>query len=58
MELSNRWFIGAIIILVGIIALLKNAGLIPDDFWRYFWPVLIILIGLRLILTDKKAPPA
>lgn len=56
MEFSNRWFVGAVVILVGLIWLLKNAGLIPDDFWRYFWPVLIILVGLKLIVTDKKEP--
>jgi hypothetical protein len=54
MSFSNRWFVGAVVILIGLIWLLVNAGVIPADFWQYFLPVLVILIGVKMILVEKK----
>ncbi|MBT4849694.1 hypothetical protein HON36_02495 [Candidatus Parcubacteria bacterium] len=43
---------GAVLIIVGVYFLLKNAGIIEGDFWNYLWPILIILLGLSM--ADKK----
>jgi hypothetical protein len=44
---------GLLFLLGGLILLGNNTGLIPWTFWQYvqgFWPVLVILIGLRIIV--------
>lgn len=46
--------IGAILLIfLGIIFLLNNTGVVPWSIWSYiwqFWPVLIILLGIRILL--------
>lgn len=44
---------GAILLVAGGILLLNTLGIIPWSFWHtvwQFWPVLLILIGLEIIL--------
>lgn len=44
---------GLLILAAGIILLLNNLGTIPWTFWDYvapFWPVLLILLGLKIVL--------
>jgi hypothetical protein len=43
----------AILLLIGLIALLHSTGLI-HSFWRWFWPLLFILLGL-LLLAERAA---
>ncbi len=44
-------FGGLIIICLGVLFLLNNFGTLDfGDFVRHYWPVILILIGLRLIL--------
>jgi hypothetical protein len=42
----------AILLLIGVIALLHSTGLV-HSFWRWFWPLL--LIGLGLMLLAERA---
>ena len=42
--------IGAIIIAVGVIALLVTTGTISGTIWQYTWPTVLIIIGLSFIL--------
>jgi predicted membrane protein len=44
---------GLIIIAIGIILLLQKMNILSGDFWGYFWPVVLILIGLGLIFKNK-----
>jgi len=37
-----------ILLLIGVLALLYQAGAIPY-FWRLFWPLLLIVVGLLLL---------
>ena len=46
-----RW--PAILLLIGVLALLHQAGVIAY-FWRLFWPLLLIMIGL-LLLAERAA---
>jgi hypothetical protein len=43
----------AILLLLGILALLDEAGVI-DHFWSLFWPLLLIMIGVML-LAERAA---
>ncbi len=43
----------AILLLLGILALLHTSGLI-HGFWHLFWPLLLILIGV-LMLAERAA---
>jgi hypothetical protein len=43
----------AILLLIGVLALLHQMGVIPY-FWRLFWPLLLITVGL-LLLAERAA---
>lgn len=43
----------AILLLIGILALLHQMGVIPY-LWRLFWPLLLIMMGL-LMLAERAA---
>jgi hypothetical protein len=43
----------ALLLLIGVIALLHSAGII-HSFWHLFWPLLFILLGL-LLLAERAA---
>jgi hypothetical protein len=43
----------AILLLVGVIALLHTSGVI-HSFWHLFWPLLLIMLGL-LLLAERAA---
>jgi hypothetical protein len=38
----------AFLLLIGVIALLHSTGLV-HSFWRWFWPLLFILLGVLLL---------
>jgi hypothetical protein len=43
---------GLFLVFLGIVFLLTNLGLVPSSVWSElwkFWPVLVILLGLRLL---------
>lgn len=45
-------FGGLFLIFLGIVFLLTNLGLVPSSIWGElwkFWPVLVILLGMRLL---------
>lgn len=44
---------GLIIIVIGVLLLLQHFGLITGDVWSVFWPVVLILAGLVLVLGRK-----
>jgi hypothetical protein len=43
-------FFGLLIILIGALLLLNNWGLLEGGFWGWFWPLLLVVIGLSIIL--------
>ncbi|OGY93481.1 MAG: hypothetical protein A2406_01110 [Candidatus Komeilibacteria bacterium RIFOXYC1_FULL_37_11] len=44
---------GLILVILGILFLLEEMGIIHGDFWGYFWPVILIVLGLNLMKKDK-----
>jgi predicted lipid-binding transport protein (Tim44 family) len=52
----------AVLLLIGVLALLHQAGVI-EGWWHLFWPLLLILIGViklaeRAALASEPYPPA
>jgi len=44
---------GLILIFIGAFFQLKELELLSSDVWRYFWPVLLIVIGLGIIFSQN-----
>jgi apolipoprotein N-acyltransferase len=49
-EKEEKMVFGAIIVAVGVIALLVTTGTISGSIWDYTWPAILIIIGLSFIL--------
>jgi hypothetical protein len=49
MHRQGNLFLSGILIVLAVLLLLKQAGLIVGDIFGYFWPLLIIVIGIWLI---------
>jgi len=47
-------FFGFLILLIGVLLLLNRLGIIYGDFWDYFWPVLLVALGLSMIFKNRK----
>ncbi|MDO8669198.1 MAG: DUF5668 domain-containing protein [Candidatus Buchananbacteria bacterium] len=45
--------VGAGLVVIGIIFLLKNLGIMPDIAWDIIWPIILIVIGLTMIFKKK-----
>lgn len=48
---TNRrsFFVPSLLILLGVFFILNNQGYIAGNVWNYFWPVVIILVGVRML---------
>lgn len=42
-------FLGYALIIFGLGFLLRETGILTDEFWRIIWPLLLIAFGLALI---------
>jgi Ca2+/H+ antiporter len=45
---------GAAVLLFGIILLLNKLGIISGSVWGYFWPILLIVVGLAIIFGRRR----
>lgn len=43
------YIIGIVFVLVGVVSLLENLGFLPVGFWEFFWPALLIVVGLSFL---------
>lgn len=43
-------FFGTLIVLLGVILLGINLGFVTNAVWRYFWPLVLVLLGVWFIL--------
>jgi hypothetical protein len=57
----NKIVLSIVFILLGVLLLLKNSNLLPDnleaaylDLARHYWPALIILFGLQLLIKERN----
>ncbi len=46
-------FWGTILVIIGIIALLKNLGFITAGVWEVVWPILLISLGVSLLAKKR-----
>jgi phage shock protein C len=51
---DRRNVIGAIIVVIGLVALLNQISPFHWLRWDFFWPVLIVIIGAYLIFKNRK----
>ncbi|RJQ40691.1 MAG: hypothetical protein C4555_01090 [Dehalococcoidia bacterium] len=43
-------FIGLVLLAIGVVALLTKLGVLSGSVWGYFWPIVLIALGLSFIL--------
>jgi hypothetical protein len=46
--------LGVVILIIGVLILLSNLGLITGSIWGFFWPLLLVAVGLVLIFKRKS----
>ena len=44
---------GIVLIVLGLVFFLQNAGFIPYDTWNNIWPILLVLVGLGLMFSRR-----
>jgi hypothetical protein len=49
-------FVGILLIIVGVLLLLAKLDIISGGFWDYFWPVILVALGAKIILGRNKHP--
>jgi len=49
-------FVGALLLLMGVLMLLERLDIIYGSVWDYFWPASIVAIGLHLIFKARQKP--
>jgi hypothetical protein len=49
--------IGGIIVVMGVLLLLQNVGIITYNFWSLFWPVVLIIIGIKIAMRKGGHHP-
>lgn len=54
---TGRTLGGMILVLVGLLLLLNEFNFIPDFNFEYFWPTVLIIVGLVFIFTSKRKAP-
>jgi hypothetical protein len=42
---------GLIAFVIGAVILLQKFSIIPEDTWGYLWPAILIVIGLKLMIS-------
>lgn len=47
-------FVGFALLIAGILLLLAKMGYISGGFWDYFWPIILIALGAKIILDRKR----
>ncbi|MCK4301132.1 MAG: hypothetical protein KAW91_00070 [candidate division Zixibacteria bacterium] len=47
-------FLGVLLLLMGVLLLLERLDVIPGGSWDYFWPVVIIAIGVSLVFKNRR----
>jgi hypothetical protein len=48
-------FIGILLLLLGVLLLLERFGVVYGGFWDWFWPVVIIALGLSLVFKHRRS---
>lgn len=46
--------IGAILVVIGAVALAHKLGLISGSIWSFVWPLILIVLGLSLLFRRHR----
>lgn len=46
-------FFGVILLVLGLLWLLEVAGVLTGSFFRYLWPILVLVVGFSLLLKGS-----
>jgi len=49
-------FIAIIFIAIGLAILLNTLGIISGGFWGFFWSILFIVVGVKMIIKKDNCP--
>jgi len=55
MRTSTQFFVGAVIIVLGILFLLDNLGIMDARYVIRLWPVLLIILGVLKIIQSRSS---
>jgi uncharacterized membrane protein HdeD (DUF308 family) len=47
-------FVGFAFLIAGVLLLLAKLDLISGGFWDYFWPIILVALGAKMIFDRKK----
>ncbi|MFH2036273.1 MAG: DUF5668 domain-containing protein [Candidatus Zixiibacteriota bacterium] len=47
-------FFGIALVIAGILLVLSRMGIIYGDFWDYFWPIILIALGVKMVFDHKR----
>lgn len=50
---SGKMFWGVLLVIAGVLLWLSNAGVISGSIWDWLIPIIIILIGLKMLMGGK-----
>ena len=50
-------FIGVILLVIGVIALLIKLGVLTGSVWGYTWPIILIALGLSILRGGRSRRP-
>lgn len=54
--IMKRYWLGILLIALGAIFLLDSLGVVTfRSLMRHLWPVLLILVGIGILLKDRKS---
>jgi hypothetical protein len=51
---TNRIFWAVVLIAAGFIFLLNNLGLFDTNLWNYFWPTLLVVLGIWFLVSSRS----
>ncbi len=46
--------VGMLLILLGVLMLLSQLGIIQGNWWHYFWPSVIIIVGASMLFDRSR----
>lgn len=48
--------LGITLFVVGSVLLLQELQILPENTWLYFWPIVLLVWGLALMMDWEEAP--
>jgi len=46
-------FVGLVLLVIGVVALLVKLDVLTGSVWGYTWPILLIIVGLSWVLKSS-----